>query len=392
MGSNGILLVLVGWIGFACTRLFWATGRSADIPIMLAGLVLCVVWMFWGMIPALERMISDAGDRESGTKGLSWWRQGLPFVAVEFALVTGVILFVLPSNPNGILKALLLPVIAHAVLLLRGPWLVLTVVSCFAVHFLILSRPGMDFFLEAAFTIICVQMVVATERSHAETRQIALRLEAANAGLAAHALQAEELAAARERSRMAREIHDLIGHYLTVVRVQLEAALSLQDSDPGKAREAVRNARECAGEGLREIRNSVESLRAGPLENRSLCEAMLALVSESERTGQRVHFIVEGQERPINAATELTIYRAAQESLTNARKHVPDARVTLKLTFATGNEVILKASDDGPGPPENFTLGFGLTGLRERTALLGGSLELNQDSSAGFSFILTLPA
>jgi signal transduction histidine kinase len=217
-------------------------------------------------------------------------------------------------------------------------------------------------------------------------------LKAANAELAAHALQAEELAAARERSRMAREIHDLIGHHLTVVRVQLEAALSLHASNPCKALEAVRNARECAGEGLREIRNSVESLRAGPLENRSLCEALLSLVTESERAGQRVHLVVEGSERPVSPATALTVYRAAQEALTNARKHVPNARVTLELAFTSRNEVILKVSDDGPGPPENFTPGFGLTGLHERTALIGGSLVLKKDSNAGFSFALTLPA
>lgn len=316
----------------------------------------------------------------------------MPFIAVEFFLVTSVILFVLPSNPHGILKALLLPVIAHAVLFVRGPWLALTVIMCFAVHFIILSRPGMDFFLEAVFTIICVQMVVATERSHAEARRIALRLEAANAELAANALQAEELAAARERSRMAREIHDLIGHYLTVVRVQLEAALGIYGSDPGKALDAVRNARECAGEGLREIRSSVEALRAGPLENRSLCEALLALITESERAGQRVHLIVEGNERPVSAASAHTIYRAAQESLTNARKHVPNARVTLELAFTSRDELILNVSDDGPGPPENFTPGFGLTGLRERTALIGGSLDLKHDSTVGFSFVLTIPA
>jgi signal transduction histidine kinase len=392
LGFNSILLILIGWIGVVSTKAFLNMGRKDDIPLLILGLLICLGWMLWGILPALDRMIREPELGETELRRVSLWRVGLPFIVVELVLVTSVILFVLPSNPHGILKALLLPVMAHAVLLVRGPWLALMVIICFAIHFIILSRPGMDFFLEAVFTIVCVQMVVATERSYAEARRIANRLEAANAELAAHSLQAEELAAARERSRLAREVHDLIGHHLTVVRVQLEAALSIHGSDPSKAMEAVRNARECAGEGLREIRSSVESLRAGPLENRSLCEALLALVSESERAGQRVHLIVEGSEKPVSAATALTIYRAAQEALTNVRKHVPGARVTLEFSFLTDGEVILRVTDDGPGLPEDFSPGFGLTGLRERTALIGGSLVINQDSTSGFSFVLTLPA
>lgn len=392
LGFNSVLLILIGWIGVVTTKAFLYVGRGDDVPLMILGLLVCLGWMLWGIVPALDRMIHDPELGEPEPRKPSLWRAGLPFIIVELLLVTSVILFVLPSNPHGILKALLLPVMAHSVLLVRGPWPAVMVVICFAIHFILLSRPGMDFFLEAVFTIVSVHMVVATERSYVEARRIALRLEAANAELAAHSLQAEELAAARERSRLAREVHDLIGHHLTVVRVQLEAALSIHSKDPGKAMEAVRNARECAGEGLREIRSSVESLRAGPLENRSLCEALLALVTESERAGQRVHLIVEGNERPVSAATALTIYRAAQEALTNARKYVPDARVILELSFLTDAEVILRVTDDGPGLPEDFSPGFGLTGLRERTVIIGGTLVINQDSRSGFSFVLTLPA
>lgn len=392
LGFNSILLILIGWIGAMSTKAFMNMGRKEDVPLLISGMLICLGWMLWGILPALDRMIREPEVGGTELRKLSLWRVGLPFIAVELMLVTSMILFILPSNPNGILKALLLPVMAHAVLLVRGPWVVLIVIICFAIHFMILSRPGMDFFLEAVFTIVCVQMVVATERSYAEARRIALRLETANVELAAHSLQAEELAAARERSRLAREVHDLIGHHLTVVRVQLEAALSIHGSDPTKAMEAVRNARECAGEGLREIRSSVESLRAGPLENRSLCEALLALVTESERAGQRVHLIVGGNERPLSAAASLTVYRAAQEALTNARKHVPDARVSLELSFLNDREVVLRVTDDGPGLPDDFSPGFGLTGLRERTELIGGSLVINQDSSSGFLFILTLPA
>jgi len=391
-GFNGIFLILIGWIGITSGRALWNNGRGDEIPLLGLGLLLCLAWMLWGVIPILDRMIREPGSHDSETLAGPAWRRGMPFIAVELVLVSFVIQLVLPANPNGILKALLLPVIAHAVLMLRGPWLFVSIGACFTLHFTLLSRPGMDFFLEAIFTIVCVQMVAATERSHTEAHRIALQLAEANSELAAHALQAEELAAARERSRLAREIHDLIGHHLTVVRVQLEAALSLHDRQPGKALEAVRNARECAGEGLREIRNSVESLRAGPLENRTLCEALLALVTESERAGQNVRLVVRGNERAVGRAAALTLFRASQEALTNARKHAPSARVTLELQFDARDEVILKASDDGPGPPAGFSPGFGLTGLRERAALIGGSLSLSQETDPGFSFILSVPA
>jgi signal transduction histidine kinase len=88
----------------------------------------------------------------------------------------------------------------------------------------------------------------------------------------------------------------------------------------------------------------------------------------------------------------LTLFRASQEALTNARKHATSARVTLELHFDARGEVILKASDDGPGPPADFSPGFGLTGLRERAALIGGSLSLGQQTDPGFSFILAVPA
>ena len=392
LGFNGVFLTLVGWVGITCGKALKSSSRGDEVPLVVFGLLLCLAWAFWGVLPVLDRMIRHPDLRDPDTNGTSWWRKGLPFVVVELVLVTTVIQFVLPANPGGVLKALLLPVIAHAVLLLRGLWLFAIVATCFAIHFALFSRPGMDFFLEALFTIFCVQMVVATERSHAEANRIALRLARANSELAAQALQAEELAAARERSRMAREVHDLIGHYLTVVRVQLEAALSVYESQPEKALEAVRNARECAGEGLREIRNSVETLRAGPLETRSLCEALLALVAESERSGQSVALAVSGSERSLGPAVSLTLYRASQEALTNARKHAPRARVTLELHFDPRGEVVLTVSDDGPGTPGGYTPGFGLTGLRERAALLGGSLLLGPNAGTGFSFILTIPA
>ena len=106
-----------------------------------------------------------------------------------------------------------------------------------------------------------------------------------------------------------------MGHYLTVVRVQLEAALAVHERGPDLAMDAVRKAQALVGEGLREIRNSIAALRAAPLERRTLCEALLALVAESEAGGLAVRMEVQGTERELSAAAGLTLYRAAQEGL-----------------------------------------------------------------------------
>jgi signal transduction histidine kinase len=189
---------------------------------------------------------------------------------------------------------------------------------------------------------------------------------------------------------MAREIHDSLGHYLTVVQVQLEAALAVHDREPERAMDAVRKAQSLVGEGLREIRNSIAALRAAPLERRTLCEALLALVTESESSGLTVKMEVQGIERELSAASGLTLYRAAQEGLTNVRKHAPGARPRLLLAFHSADWVSLTVSDDGPGceTPEG---GFGLLGLRERAALLGGSFSTKTAPGQGFTLTIELP-
>ena len=220
--------------------------------------------------------------------------------------------------------------------------------------------------------------------------QMASELADANRHLGAYAAQAEELAAARERNRLAREIHDTLGHYLTVVRVQLEAALAVHERGPDLAMDAVRKAQALVGEGLREIRNSIAALRAAPLERRTLCEALLALVAESETGGLAVKMEVQGAERELSAAASLTLYRAAQEGLTNVRKHAAGARPRLLLAFGSTDTVSLTVSDDGPGS-ETTNGGFGLLGLRERAALLGGKFSTRTAPGSGFTLTIELP-
>src|SRR5207237_10893328 len=112
-------------------------------------------------------------------------------------------------------------------------------------------------------------------------------------------------------NRLAREIHDSLGHYLTVINVQLEAAQVLVPAEPERAKTALRQAQSLAQEGLADVRRSVASLRADPMGDRPLTEAVADLVQESRAAGIITSLEVRGQSRSLAPQAELTLYRAA---------------------------------------------------------------------------------
>ena len=226
----------------------------------------------------------------------------------------------------------------------------------------------------------------ALHKSEALNRE----LEGANAKLAAFAAQAEDMAITQERNRLAREIHDTLGHYLTVVNVQIEAARAVMGNNPAKAMGSLSTAQELTQKGLDAVRQSVSALRESPLGGRTLAEAIHVLVDDSQRSGLVTLFEVVGAPRPLGAKAELTLYRAAQESLTNVRKHARASRVDLFLDFGSSQSVRLKVEDNGVGAVV-VEDGFGLLGLRERTKLLGGSLEVESTPGQGFTLTLAMP-
>jgi signal transduction histidine kinase len=245
------------------------------------------------------------------------------------------------------------------------------------------------------FTLIFTVLAVNAERSRGEVQKLADELAAANRKLREYAVEAEELAATRERNRLAREIHDSLGHYLTVVNVQIEAARAVQPRDPVRARDALDKAQSLTQEGLKEIRRSVAALRAMPLDNTSLPMALRQVADETVAAGIQVQFELVGLPRELSPAAELTLYRAAQEGLTNVRKHSGATASKLVLDFSAGEKVRLVISDDGRGAAVGQKDGFGLLGLRERAQLLGGELRAgsvrsSRETSAGFASGFTL--
>lgn len=230
------------------------------------------------------------------------------------------------------------------------------------------------------------------------TRQTELARRA-NQGLieelqAAHN-QLHDLAVAEERNRLAREIHDGLGHYLTATTMQIQGARALlENTDTASQVPTVLNALNKAEillqEALADVRRSVAALRAAPTENRPLPATIGDLVAECRAmAGLEAQFDLLGLPRPLNSQTELTLYRVAQEGLTNVRKHAQAGRVEVVLAYAN-DKVCLSISDNGRGTGETAN-GYGLLGLRERVQLVGGQVNIRTAPEQGFRLEVEIP-
>ncbi len=241
-----------------------------------------------------------------------------------------------------------------------------------------------------AFAILYTRMLVAAQNARLEVERLAAELAAANRKLGAYAVQAEELATTKERNRLAREIHDSLGHYLTVINVQLEAARAVLDRDRMGARTALDRAQSLTRDGLAEVRRSVATLRATPTDSRPLPEAVAALVAESRAAGIAIELVVLGTPRPLTPQAELTLFRAAQEGLTNMCKYAHASRADLTLDYRGETTVRLVVQDNGVGTTSTNG-GFGLIGVRERTHLLGGDVRIRTAAGQGFTLAVEVP-
>ena len=242
--------------------------------------------------------------------------------------------------------------------------------------------PTLAFVASAVFVIAFTEVAVGERRARSE-------LALAHQKLAQYAARAEELATIEERNRLARELHDSLGHYLSVIHVQLEAARTLFDRDPRRAAQALATSERLTREGLDDVRRSVAALRARHVQQ-PLSEAVGELVREHAASGVAAELAVIGTPRPASPPVELALYRAAQEALTNSRKHAQATCVRIELAYEA-DRIRLSVEDDGRGTAEP-TGGFGLLGVRERARLAGGQLTIKSAAGAGFALAIEVPA
>ena len=240
------------------------------------------------------------------------------------------------------------------------------------------------------FTVLFTMIAFREQDARIETERLARDLQTANHRLAEYASQVEELATVRERNRLARDIHDNLGHYLTVVNVQIEAARTVMASNPEKAQNSLEKAQKLTQEGLSSVRKSVSALRESPLAERPLPEAISQLIEENQATGIVTNLNILGTPRQCDPKVDLTLYRTVQESLTNIRKHANASQAEVILDYTNNNLVQLSIEDNGVGA-ENTEGGFGLLGLHERIQLLGGQIDIETSIGQGLTLTVQIP-
>lgn len=287
---------------------------------------------------------------------------------------------------------ILLPLAGQSALLFPLRWML---PAC-AMIYLILDVPLIlrNRWIDAiAITVIYgtgIVFVVVFTRVAVSEREARTELAAANQRLREHAAQIEDLATTKERNRLAREIHDSLGHYLTVVNVQISAAQTIMAQDRTRALDHLAKAQTLAQEGLAEVRRSVAALRASSIESRPLPEALTRLAEQWNAAGLHARFAVAGRIRTLTPQANLTLYRAAQEALTNVGKHAHATRVDLNLDYRDERSVRLQVTDDGVGS-DNSEPGFGLLGVRERVQILNGQVRVRTRAGEGFALEVELP-
>jgi signal transduction histidine kinase len=204
------------------------------------------------------------------------------------------------------------------------------------------------------------------------------------------------IAVAGERARIARELHDVVAHNVSVMVVQAEGAGYALDRSPETARTALSAIAETGRTALTEMRRLLGVLRNEAEENgyapQPGVERLGELLTQVRNAGLTVELTVEGVPRPLSASASLTVYRIVQESLTNTRKHGgPAACARVRLHYHD-DAVWLRVDDNGRGGRvAEGGSGHGLIGMRERVAMLGGTLHTGTRATGGFEVVATVP-
>jgi signal transduction histidine kinase len=309
-------------------------------------------------------------------------------------------LLVYLGRGSGFNAILLLPLAGHGVMLMSRGWLDLINISILVSYAIsiFISKGGwqalwteMPIFLAGqVFIVIFTQMAVDEQRASDEGERLAKRLEEANQRLRNYALQIEELAISKERNRLAREIHDGLGHYLTSINMQIRASQAIQNKDPKRGAEALEKAKVLTHQALTDVRSSVSALRADPAESLPLEEMIAETINNCEVAGVDAVFKTLGVPRPISPQAHLTLFRAAQEGVNNICKHSRADHAWVTLDYRNENQVLLIVQDNGKGSTSTDG-GFGIMGLRERVHLLDGELKISSVDGQGLSLEIKVP-
>ncbi len=199
-----------------------------------------------------------------------------------------------------------------------------------------------------------------------------------------------------ERLRIARELHDALGHHLSLINVQSGVALHLNEELPEQTRASLTAIKEASKEALGELRSVLEILREGgesaPRTPALTLDRLDALAAQAATAGLEVRTETEGEARPLPFGVEAAAFRIIQEALTNVTRHAGQATATVRVAYGP-HDLTVEVDDDGRGPTMTSATpgGKGILGMRERASALGGSLDAGPRPGGGFRVKATLP-
>ena len=248
-----------------------------------------------------------------------------------------------------------------------------------------------------AVSVIAAFVIGERQRDRVENQAQQLRALTERASMvASEREQRARIAAATERTRIARELHDIVAHSLSVVIVQADGAAAVVGTRPELAADVLRTISETSREALAEMRRLVGVLRTSDSDGYAPAQGLAdvpALVEQVRQAGIDVDLRYEGAPVTVPAGLDLTAYRLVQEALTNVIKHAgPAASALVEITFLRG-QLLIGVTDDGRGAavPPGPDAGHGLLGMRERVALQGGGLAVGPQIGGGFAVRARFP-
>ena len=326
------------------------------------------------------------------------WRRSLPLVVAAITLGGLIVMAAWLTNPPDLFVAIvmLLTVAYSTGRHLEGRKSILVSLAGAAAIATIATIYDPD---DVFFPVVFFWLVPWVTGRTIRNQTMLARELAEKAERAAHDREEEERRAiAVERSRIARELHDVLAHNLSVMVVQASAARRTVDRNPAQAAEIAELIQRTGREALAEIRHLFGPVRRGDGEDLSgppTIARVEELAQRARTAGLGVELRVQGDPVTLPAGIDLTAYRIVQEALTNALKHAGSARACVTVSYEP-NEVVLSVEDDGDGPRDGYDLsdsggGHGLVGMRERAALYGGLLQAGRRRGGGFAVHARLP-
>jgi signal transduction histidine kinase len=248
-----------------------------------------------------------------------------------------------------------------------------------------------DFFWTALILTLAWFFGSALGTRTEQARELRERVEAAEL----ERVLATERATAEERARIARELHDVVAHSVSVMVVQVSGVRRLLEDGQTREREALLSVEQTGRQALTEMRRMLGVMRSGEDTPASLApqpglQHLDGLIAQVEEAGLPVTLRVEGERRELSPGVDLSAYRIVQEGLTNALKHAKGANAEVVVRYVDSC-VELEVADDGPGLVKTDGKGHGLVGMRERAALYGGTLETAPREGGGFVLRAQLP-